>query len=133
MFAFSCNINKDDFSNIEITNNSFKHILSQFVNDTSKYENEKTKITSVSIWVNKNDTTIGLYANKKLKSEYYIGCIKNKNEEIYFYSNSKKSFQGLYNITSEPKTKVDSVWDYRETYSVFYNYKMGTLEQQKPE
>ena len=68
-----------------------------------------------------------------MKSEYYIGCIKNINEEIYFYSNSKKSFQGLYNITAEPKIKVDSVWDFRETYFVFYNYEMGTLVQQKPE
>ncbi len=131
--AFSCNLNKNDSSNIEITNDSFKNILIQFVNDNSKFENEKVKITSVSIWVNQNDTTIGLYANKKLKSEYYIGCIKNKNEEIYFYSNSKNSFIGLYNITAEPKLKVDNASDYRETYSVFYNYKMGILEQQKPE
>ncbi len=57
----------------------------------------------------------------------------NDSDEIYFYSNYKGSILGLYNVMSEPSVKVDSIWDYTETYTEFYQYKNGNFESESPE
>ncbi len=117
-----------EINNIEITNKVFLELLKNFNKSHCKSDNN---IMSVSVWINGNDTTVGLYANKKLKTEYYIGYKKNAVNEIYFYSNYKGSIQGLYNLISAPMEKIDSIWDFRETYTEFYCYKNGKFELEK--
>jgi hypothetical protein len=125
---FSCQNKKGEINNIEITNKVFLELLQNFNKSHCKSDNN---IMSVSVWINGNDTTVGLYANKKLKTEYYIGYKKNAVNEIYFYSNYKGSIQGLYNLISAPMEKIDSIWDFRETYTEFYYYKNGKFELEK--
>lgn len=45
---------------------------------------------------------------------------------------NNKSLNGLYTVISEPKIKIVRIWNYDEVYTVFCNYKNGTLELQKP-
>lgn len=126
---FSCQEKMKENSNIEIANSRFIELLQNFQKGHSKTDN---KIMSVSIWINEKDTTVGLYANKKLKVEYYIGYKKDEKNEIFFYSNYKGSIEGLYKVIGTPKEKVDDTWDYKETYTEFYHYKNGNFELEKP-
>jgi hypothetical protein len=132
LFAFSCNTGNNEMSNVKITNSSFEKIVNQFVEHYTKKDDSKIRVASVSIWINEKDTIVGLYANKKLKEKFYIGCIKSNNSIVYFYSNVNNSLKGLFNITSKPKVKVDSIWDYNETYSVFYVFKNDSLKLEHP-
>ena len=127
---FGCNDKVKDQNNIEITNKIFIELLQDFQKSHCKPAN--TKIASVSIWINQNDTTIGLYADKILKKEYYIGYLNIDENEIYFYSNEKGSLKGLYNIVSDPSVLIDSSWDYKETYTQFYHYHNGRFILEKP-
>jgi hypothetical protein len=122
-----CNLKKNDESNIRITNDAFENLLCDFLNNHTELNDNKNRIVSVSVSIEHGDTTIGIYADKKLKAEYYIGVIKNNKNEIYFYSDNNQSINGLYDIVCAPLVKVDSLWDYTETYTLFYDYKNGSF------
>lgn len=82
----SCNLHVQSGRNIKITNGQLSAIIKDFIAHYSEIKDDGKKTVSISISIKKNDTVIGLYADKQLKPEFYIGCITGKKEDLYFYA-----------------------------------------------
>jgi hypothetical protein len=131
MIILSCRNTKDGLNNIEIVNIPFIETLNKFnKNHIEKYNH----ITSVSISIEEEDTIICLFANVKLKAQYYIGHTNIGINNIYFYSDSVHSIPGLYNIKYKLKKVVNNNSNLKNHPSIidYYNeafiYSKGFIE-----
>lgn len=133
----ACDSKKEEEFNITIENPKLFEIIESFNNETLQDTISQAKIkktveyVSISISISETkDTIVGLYSEKLLRKESFIGKSRIENLNIYFYSDFPEGIDNFYSSKKLFK-HIDLDGNMRKhTYTEYYYFSKGKFIEQ---